>query len=250
MRGQLTATALVVLLWCATHVRAEWVLLDDFSGQGPIGGTSWYQTTPIENFQMGNGRLFALGKAMAVHRHFPEAGGQQHIRFEAYSGLPGVGTRDSSVQTISAILGAKDSSNYYEVRLLADNLLSTDFYRLHLYSVIGGVATNDLTLNFDTQLDAVRLDAYLNGSNVTVSVQPVDRLTGLDIGTPLNRSFASVPDVLGGNPDLSRVGLGAQGRYVEIDDFEGFVAPEATTFMAAVLACLPLLRARRIRPTS
>lgn len=249
MNGRLTLALTVALLCCTAHARSEWMVLDEFSGQGPIGGTNWYQTTPLENFQMGSGRLFAIGKAMAVHQQFPGTIGEQRIRVEAYSGLPGVGTRDTSVQTISAIVGAKNPTTYYEVRLLADNLASTDFYRLHFYSVLGGVATNDLTFEFTTPFDAVRLEAYLDGSTMNVAVQPFNRLDGLNIGSPLSYSFASVPSLIADDLSLSRVGLAAQGRYVELDNFEGFVAPEATMFITTALACLPLLRARRKQPT-
>ncbi len=245
MCRRLTVTAACVQLCCLASLRAEWVLLDSFTGQGPIGSPNWYQATPLENFYMGNGQLLAMGKGMALHQVFPSPGGDSHIRFEAYSGEPGIGTRDGSVQTLSAIVGAKDPSNYYEIRLLSDNLASTDFYRLHFYTVLSGAPTNDLTINLGTQIDALRLDAAFHQSTVNVSVQPFDRATGANIGAALNYSFSSVPAALANDPGAVHVGLAGQGRYVGIDNFEGFIAPEATTFIPATVLCLLLLPSRR-----
>jgi hypothetical protein len=246
MPGRLTASAAIALLLCASHLQADWIMLDTFDGQGPIGGDEWYQTTPVANFYMGSGRLLNTGKAMAIHQDFPAPGGPRRVRFEAYSGTPGVGERNTSVQAVSAIVGAKSESDYFEVKLLSDNLVSTDFFRLQFYSVLGGAATNNLTVNFAERLDAVRLDAHFVGNTVNVEIQPFDRAAGTSIGAPLSFSFGSVPAALADDPDARRVGLAAQGQFVEIDDFEGFIIPEATTFMtAAALSGLALLRPRR-----
>jgi hypothetical protein len=246
MYGRLIVTAACALLCWTAHLNADWMLLDDFNGSpGPIGSPTWYQTTPLDNFYVGDGRLLATGKAMALHQTFPAPGGDSRIRFEAYSGEPGVGTRDYAPQSLSAIVGAKNATNYYEIKLLSDNLLSTDFYRLHLSSVLGDVPTNDMTINLDTQIDAVRLDAFFNKTTVSVILQPFDRNTGMDIGTALTYSFSPVTAALADDPGAVHVGLAAQGKYVEVDNFEGFVAPEAATFISVLVLCLPLLRTRR-----
>lgn len=245
MYRRLTAMAAGALLFWTAGLHADWLMLDDFNGQGPLGNPGWYQTTPLENFYMGNGRLLAAGKAMALHQGFPAAGGSSRIRFEAYSGEPEEGTRDTSPQSLSAIVGAVDTNNYYEIKLLSDNLNSTDFYRLHFYTVLNGGLTNDLTITLGAQVDALRLDASFQPSAVNVSLQPFDRSTGLNVGAPQNYSFGSVPAGLANNPAAVGVGLAAQGGYVAIDNLEGFIIPEATTFISAMVMCLPLLRKRR-----
>lgn len=241
------ATAVVGgLALVAADARAGWILLDDFNGQGPIGGTNWQQTTPLQNFYMLGGRLMAAGKAEAAYLKYSEL--DQLIRFEAYSGETQAGVRDQSVQNVSALLGMQGPNDYYQIQLLADNLLTTDFYRMQFYSVMGGVATNDLTVSFASPLDAVRVEASLAGNEVTVSIQPFDRTSGGDIGDPLSYSFSSVPNGLATGVVSSSVGLGAQGTYVGIDNFEGFVVPESTTLlMAAMIGFVPWLRARRRR---
>lgn len=241
------ATAVVgALLLIAADAQAGWILLDDFNGQGPIGGANWQQTTPLQNFNMQGGRLVTAGKASASYLTYSET--TQQIRFEAYSGQAGVGTRDQSAQNVSALLGLQGASDYYQVQLLADNLLTTDFYRMQFYSVIGGVATNDLTVSFASPLDAVRLEASFAGGTVAVSVQPFDRTSGANIGSPSSYSFSPVPATLVNGAGSARVGLAAQGTYVGIDNLEGFVVPESTTLlMAAMLGCVPWLRSRRRR---
>lgn len=248
MPGRLTASAAIALLLCTANLQAGWIMLDTFDGEGPIGGDTWYQTTPVPSFYMGNGRLLTTGKAMALHQDFPAPEGQCRIRFQAYSGLPDVGQRNASVQSVSAIVGAKSESDYFEVKLLSDNLITTDFYRLQLYTVLGEAVTSSLTFDFDERYDAVRLDAHFGGSTVKVEVQPFDRTSGNDIGAALSFTFDTVPAALANDPDARRVGLAAQGAYVEIDNFEGYIIPEATTFMAAaVLSGLALLRPGRQR---
>lgn len=241
---RLTVSAAMVLLVCTANTQAIWMLLDDFEGQGPIGGDAWSQTTPMENLFMADGRLQAAGKGMALHQTFPGLGEDVRIRFEAYSGRPGA-ELDGSVQTVSAIVGAKDPLNHYEVRLLSDGVLSTSFYRMQFYSVLGGVAANDLTVDFQEPFDAARLEAHMHDGSVFVSVQPLERATGTAIGAPLNYGFHAVPAALADDLSAYRVGLAAHGTHVEIDNFEGFVVPEAATFFAVAFAGLFWIRPRR-----
>lgn len=94
----------MILLWCAPGLHANWILIDDFNGQGYIGEPGWLQTTPMPNFHMEEGRLRTDGKAMALHQEYPFPGAERRIRFEAYSS-----EQDSSPHTISAVIGAASS---------------------------------------------------------------------------------------------------------------------------------------------
>jgi hypothetical protein len=239
----LTGWAATITLLCASSLQANWILIDDFNGTGPIGGDSWHQTTPLPNFKMGGGRLFPDGKSMALHQEYPFPDAERRIRFEAYSpsGATGSGF-------VSAIIGAKSPTDYYEVRLLS----FIDFYQLNFYTVLGGSATLDGSFNlandFAVLPDAIRLDTSLDLTTITVAVQPIHRVTGEDQGIPVSYSFSSVPAALAHDPEAKLIGLAAQGN-VEIDNLEGFVIPEATTLLLMALAYWPLARGRRSKGT-
>lgn len=234
------SAVLAVVLWCAPILHANWISIDNFNDEGVLGEPAWLQTLPTLNFHTENGRLRTDGKAMALHQEYPFAEAEHRIRFEAYSS-----EEEVSPQTISAIIGAASPQNYYEVRLLSGDWEQLGFYRMRFYSVLDGVSTLDFTADFDSHLDAVRLDAALDGNTINVLVQPIDRASGVEVGDALSFSFSEVPAPLVDTSEGARIGLAAQGSDVEIDNLEGYVIPEATTLLLAALAYLPLARRRR-----
>jgi hypothetical protein len=90
------------------------------------------------------------------------------------------------------------------------------------------------------------MEAILSGSGVSVTLQPIDRLTGGSLGSSLTYNFEPIPSFFVTDPNARRVGLAAQGAYVEMDNFQGFVAPEPVAAMLLLVA-LPLVRTRRRR---
>lgn len=224
MLNQHVKIGLALMLFAPT-THGVWLQLDDFSTSGVLDPPGWFQATQQGYLSSDGNRAFVgFGHGIAVRDDFPETTGTQRVRMNAYSS----GTTSPS-EHCGAVLGFFDISNYLEVRLLVDNVSSGRFYRAVMRKIEAGTGSVDPDVVVLPDLEAVRLDAWVDGTTMKIEVQPIDPQNNSPVGSAIGYTWDGLLPLTG----TRFVGMSGYGA-VTMDDYEGFIVPEpgAIVFLA------------------